>query len=173
MQKGLKAAWDSKTGKWVVSTVEGAAKTTGEVISKTAKELWDDCGSALSRGADDGAEAAGKARKVAPDSGPIHHIATNKNSISNLRGGPWTPRFEPILKKAGMTLEDAANKIRVPGHAGPHPEAYHQEVFDRLRAATNGLSGADYKSALLKELDVIAGEATTVGSRLNKLLTGG
>jgi hypothetical protein len=72
-----------------------------------------------------------------------------------------------------MTLKDAANKVRVPGHHGPHPEAYHQAIYDRLRAATNGLSGRAYKDALCKELDAIAKDAATVGSALNKLLTGG
>jgi hypothetical protein len=72
-----------------------------------------------------------------------------------------------------MTLEEAANKVRIPGHAGPHPEAYHQEILDRLQSATEGLKGAGYKAALLKELEVIAGEASRIGSRLNKLLTGG
>jgi len=78
-----------------------------------------------------------------------------------------------IFKKAGMTLEDAANKVRIPGHFGPHPEKYHQLIFDRLTKATKGLSGQDYKDALLKELDAIAREAQTAGSVLNKLLTGG
>ena len=60
----------------------------------------------------------------------------------------------------------------LPGHAGPHSEAYHREIFDRLQSATDGLSGADYKAALSKELEVIAVEASAIGSRLDKLLTG-
>jgi hypothetical protein len=71
-----------------------------------------------------------------------------------------------------MTLEAAANKVRIPGHFGPHPEAYHQAIYDRLTAATNGLSGQAYKDALLKELDKLAKEAATYGTELNKLLTG-
>ena len=58
--------------------------------------------------------------------GPVHHIATNKNWDSPARGGPWSPRFEKLFKKAGMSLDDAANKVAVPGHRGPHPEAYHE-----------------------------------------------
>ncbi|NMG68097.1 hypothetical protein GPA19_24495 [Azoarcus indigens] len=50
----------------------------------------------------------------------IHHICTNKNCISAATGGPWTPRFEAIFDKAGMKLDDALNKIAVPGHKGPH-----------------------------------------------------
>ncbi len=104
--------------------------------------------------------------------GPLHHIATNKNWISTLRGGPWSPRFAAIFEKAGMTLEAAANKINIPGHAGPHPEAYHKEVFDRLRRAVNGLSGEAYKNALMNELNALSQEATTAGTELNKLLNG-
>ena len=71
-----------------------------------------------------------------------------------------------------MTLEDAANKVRIAGHYGPHPEAYHQLIFDRLTNATNGLSGPAYRDALLKELQAIAREAQKVGSVVNRLLTG-
>ena len=48
-----------------------------------------------------------------------------------------------------MTLEDAANLVWIPGHAGPHPEAYHLEIYRRVMAATDGLSGNAYKEALL------------------------
>ena len=102
---------------------------------------------------------------------PDHHIATNKNWVSSLRGGPWSPQFEKLFKKAGMTLEDAANKIKLPGHHGPHPEQYHREIFRRLTDATGRKDGAEYKSALLKELEVIAKEVETPGTLLNKLLT--
>ena len=70
-----------------------------------------------------------------------------------------------------MSLDDAANKIAVPGHKGPHQQAYHQEVFDRLRGATKGLEGDAYGAALRSELDAIGQEAVTAGTNLNKLLT--
>jgi hypothetical protein len=108
----------------------------------------------------------------AQTSGSVHHIATNKNWVSTLQGGPWSPIFDKIFKKAGMTLEDAANKVSIPGHYGPHPEAYHQAIFEKLSNATDGLSGQAYKDALLKELAVISQQVQTVGSKLNKLLTG-
>jgi hypothetical protein len=59
-----------------------------------------------------------------------HHLATNKNSISALRGGPWTPRFEDFFEMAGMrncgtisrcksrlvtALEQLADEICTPG----------------------------------------------------------
>ncbi len=103
---------------------------------------------------------------------PIHHIATNKNWVSTLTGGPWSPQFEKIFQKAGMTLEDAANKVAIPGHAGPHPEAYHRAIFDRLSNVTDGLSGQAYKDALLNELGQISQDAQTLGNPLNSLLTG-
>ncbi|MBZ0143937.1 MAG: AHH domain-containing protein, partial [Rhodocyclaceae bacterium] len=103
--------------------------------------------------------------------GPWHHGMTNKNWVSTLRGGPWSPRFAAMAKKAGMTLDDLANKVRVPGHFGPHPEAYHQAVFDRLTAATQGLSGDAYGTAFRTELAAVLTESATEGSVLNLLLT--
>ncbi len=101
---------------------------------------------------------------------PIHHICTNKNCVSLARGGPWTPRFEAIFQKAGMNLDDALNKIAVPGHKGPHPEAYHQAVFRRLESATSGLNGGAYRHALRTEMQAIRGELQTPGSLLNQLV---
>ncbi len=37
-----------------------------------------------------------------------------------------------FFDKAGMSMEDRANKVPIPGHKGPHPEEYHKEVFRRL-----------------------------------------
>ena len=103
---------------------------------------------------------------------PEHHLMTNKNSISKARGGPWTPRFEQMAKRAGMTLDDARNKVRIPGHKGPHPQKYHEAVFERLNQATEGLSGKKYAEAFAKELEAIRTEAATPGTFLNDLLTG-
>ena len=83
---------------------------------------------------------------------PLHHLMTNKNWVSTLRGGPWSPRFADLAKKAGMTLDDVANKVPVPGHRGPHPEAYHQAIFDRLTSTTRGLSDKAYSTAFREEL---------------------
>jgi RHS repeat-associated protein len=102
---------------------------------------------------------------------PEHHLGTNKNSKSKARGGPWTPRFEEIFNRAGMDLEHSFNKWKIPSHKGPHPEAYHQAVYDRLLAATRGLSGTQYRQALQEELRQIGLEAATPGSPLNRLLT--
>ncbi|MBK8257907.1 MAG: VCBS repeat-containing protein [Polyangiaceae bacterium] len=102
--------------------------------------------------------------------GQVHHVMTNKNRVSSSNGGPWTPRFEDMAKKAGMTLEDAANKVRVPGHKGPHSQAYHEAVYKRLEQATDGLTGEAYSKAFTSELDAIRTELQTEGSTMQKLL---
>jgi RHS repeat-associated protein len=111
-----------------------------------------------------------QAGRVAEEEAELHHLATNKNWISTLRGGPWSPRFQAIFEKAGMTLEDAANIVSIPGHFGPHSEEYHQYIFKRLTAAVEGLEGQAYKDALVSELKALAAEATKVGTALWRLL---
>ena len=75
---------------------------------------------------------------------------------------------EPLY--VSLTLDDAANRARIPGHRAPHPQAHHEAVFDRLRTATRGLEGDAYSSAFSAELDAIRTEAATAGSVLNRLL---
>jgi RHS repeat-associated protein len=101
---------------------------------------------------------------------PIHHICTNKNEISEARGGPWTPRFEAIFKKAGYDLDDDINKIGIAGHAGPHPEEYHTEVLQRLQDAVKGKSGEAYKKAFEDEMESLRKDVTNPDHKLNKLL---
>jgi len=103
-----------------------------------------------------------------------HHIATNKNNVSTARGGPWTPRFKTFFDKAGLDINKGSeNLVNVINHKGPHPEAYHQLVFDRLTTATQGLKAntAAYKTAVTNTLQAIGTEAQQVGSTVNKLLT--
>jgi hypothetical protein len=123
------------------------------------------------RGLDAANDRFGALLLVASVAAPSHHLATNKNSVSAVRGGPWTPRFARIFERAGMSLDDASNRIEVLGHRGPHPREYHQTVFDRLTQATEGLVGAEYRAALVNELRAIAADVTTPGSPLNKLVT--
>jgi RHS repeat-associated protein len=102
---------------------------------------------------------------------PLHHIATNKNSVSTAAGGPYTPLFEAMFKKAGLSLDDTFNKIRVPGHQGPHAE-YNRLVYERLVAALRGLKGDAYRVALEKEITAIGVETAKKGTLYNRL-TGG
>lgn len=104
--------------------------------------------------------------------GTVHHICTDKNTVSASEGGPWTPLFERIFKKAGMSLRnDPVNKVRIRGHAGPHPEAYHQKVYDRVWDVTRRCNTeASCRRALTRELRQIAKELVTPGSDLRRLL---
>ncbi|EPX61951.1 putative lipoprotein [Cystobacter fuscus DSM 2262] len=103
---------------------------------------------------------------------PVHHIATVENEKSPARGGPWTPKLKKFFDKAGMSMEDDANKIPIPGHKGPHPEAYHQEVFTRLgRAVKTCGTTIQCREALTQELKLLAEQIQRAGSRLNKLVT--
>ena len=63
-------------------------------------------------------------------------------------------------------LNDPLNKVTVPGHKGPHPEAMHQEIYKRLSEASE--LGSEVFKQTLEELSK---EATEVGSWLNKILT--
>ncbi|MCY1073625.1 AHH domain-containing protein [Archangium lansingense] len=101
------------------------------------------------------------------------------------KGGLWAslspPRFamagggargSVIFKKAGMSLEDPANIVYLRDHKGPHPEAYHSEIFERLSNAVRTCrSQAECRTKLVSALDRIAGDVCTPGSQLNKLAT--
>ena len=104
--------------------------------------------------------------------GHEHHIATNKWWDAINKGGPWSPQFQKLFDRAGMSLDDAANKVRVKGHKGPHPEAYHKEVFRRLKDATADCSSIQQcREALVTELRALAMEISTPGTKLNRLVT--
>ncbi|AKJ06015.1 AHH domain-containing protein [Archangium gephyra] len=106
------------------------------------------------------------------EEGQLHHIATVENETSTLRGGLWTQRLKTLFDKAGMSMEDVANKVRIRGHKGPHPEAYHQEVFDRLKSAVATCqTTAQCRESLKRQLRRLAEELQREGSRLNKLVT--
>ncbi|MCP3137512.1 AHH domain-containing protein [Pyxidicoccus xibeiensis] len=101
-----------------------------------------------------------------------HHIATNKWWDSFNLGGPWSPRFQKLFDRAGMSLDDAANRVRVPGHKGPHPQKYHEEIYERLEDSMEGCRSIQRcREVLVGELQVLAREITTAGSRLNALVT--
>jgi RHS repeat-associated protein len=103
--------------------------------------------------------------------GPLHHIATNKNEK---RGKKWTKRYKPFFDKAGLDMDGPENKVYVPGHKGPHPDDYHQHVFDKLSDATEGINHrtnpAEYKNAVKKALSEVASDAQTPGSQVSNWL---
>src|SRR5262249_51262463 len=94
----------------------------------------------------------------------------DKNSTSTSNGGPWTPRFEALFEKAGMSMQDPDNIVNVVGHRGPHPEAYHEEIYRRLIAATRGLSGKAFGVAFRAELRAMGAEIATPGTYLHALV---
>ncbi|NVJ02416.1 AHH domain-containing protein, partial [Myxococcus sp. AM009] len=103
-----------------------------------------------------------------------HHIATNKNDVSKARGGPWTPRFKAIFKRAGMELKDPENIVPVAAHRGPHPREYHEQVLFTLEEATSTCRTiVQCREALTRALNRLAREVTTPGTRLNTLVTSG
>ncbi|WIG94027.1 AHH domain-containing protein [Myxococcus sp. SDU36] len=103
-----------------------------------------------------------------------HHIATNKNDVSKARGGPWTPRFKAIFKRAGMKLKDPENIVPVAAHRGPHPREYHEQVLFTLEEATSTCRTiVQCREALTRALNRLAREVTTPGTRLNALVTSG
>ncbi|MBN8233550.1 AHH domain-containing protein [Corallococcus macrosporus] len=106
--------------------------------------------------------------------GPKHHIASDKFSTSTANGGPWTPRYQQLFDKAGMSLNAPENQVHVPGHKGPHPQEYHEEVFERLRLATSTCRTIQQcRVDLTEALRILAKELTTENSWLNKLVTRG
>nr|WP_284668260.1 AHH domain-containing protein [Myxococcus sp. SDU36] len=129
---------------------------------------------AMGAGASPGA-VVGAARGVQGDpEGEIHHICTNKNYKSDKEGGPWTPRFREIFDKAGMSLNDPANLIRIKGHQGAHPREYHESVHGRLLEIVLGCRGvAMCRRALERELAAIARELVKDGSKLRGLVRKG
>ncbi|WP_342373975.1 AHH domain-containing protein [Myxococcus stipitatus] len=106
--------------------------------------------------------------------GARHHIATNKNDKSKARGGPWTPVFRKLFKKAGMELKDPENIVDVRGHKGPHPQDYHDTIFVRLTGAMGTCrTVVACRQALTSELRRLAIEVRTPGTELHRLLTQG
>ncbi|QRN96166.1 AHH domain-containing protein [Archangium violaceum] len=89
-----------------------------------------------------------------------------------MRGGPWTPRFEKIFAKAGMSLDARENQVYLEAHQGPHPEEYHDEVYERLREAVSRCrTQQSCRARLVDALGRIADEVCTPGSRLHRLVT--
>ncbi len=62
----------------------------------------------------------------------LHHFASNKHSY-------WTPQYEDIISKYGLKLNEAwnLNPFSTQYHSGPHPEAYHQWVFEQMTQAAH------------------------------------
>ncbi|MFL5344065.1 MAG: AHH domain-containing protein [Hyalangium sp.] len=103
-----------------------------------------------------------------------HHIGTIANRKSALRGGPWTPLLEELFAKAGMRLKDPENIVSVEGHQGPHPQRYHEIIYERIdEALAECRTIAECRANLTDALRKLAREITTPGTELNRLVTEG
>lgn len=148
------AALQSATTAHIVA--DGTLVITGAALGTAASALGRAC-------------ADGSAKK---EGYQWHHLATDKNEVSLNQGGPWTPRFKRIFAKAGMGLSNEENKVYLSGHLGPHPEAYHAAVFERLRQAVEDCATVEAcRQSLISELRRIAQEVCNPSSRLHQLLT--
>jgi HNH/ENDO VII superfamily nuclease len=146
-----------------VSVADGTVVLMGVTASTTTVAV----ASAVSS-----ARTTGACAESGQDGHQRHHLCTNKNDISENSGGPWTPRFEEFFERAGMSLDDPANIVYLRDHKGPHPEAYHREIFRRLDDALRGCRPpVECQAKLVRALDAIAGEVCTAGSTINKLVT--
>ncbi|NOJ94847.1 AHH domain-containing protein [Corallococcus coralloides] len=103
--------------------------------------------------------------------GQVHPICTNKNVVSPVSGGPWTPLCEEVFSRAGLSLDDVANKVGLGGHQGPHPREYHQAVLDRLQKALGRCKTEETcRGRLMEELARIAGDLLTPGTDLRQMV---
>jgi hypothetical protein len=71
----------------------------------------------------------------------IHHI-----------GSRYDDRMKALFDEAGLDIESAYNKVKIPGHQGPHGDGYNDYIYQRLRAVTDGKSGPEFTAALKEEL---------------------
>ena len=78
-----------------------------------------------------------------------HHLCSDKHRTV------YTRQFVRLFRPAGLSLRDRRNKVLLPGHKGRHSPRYHQYVLQALEAATEGLSGSDYRAALCGALAVL------------------
>jgi hypothetical protein len=148
-------AWGTATAAQAVSA-EGALVVAGVAAGSAGAALRSACSDGTAK----------------PPGYETHHLATVENGKSTLRGGPWTPLFEELFARAGMSLQDPANKVNLFGHFGPHPEEYHAEVFRRLREAVEDCrTQQQCRSKFVEALRKIADEVCTPGTKLHRLIT--
>ena len=103
-----------------------------------------------------------------------HHIATIRNDVSTARGGPWTPRFRRLFKKAGMELDEVENIVPIQNHKGPHPEDYHKYIHKELARVLNTCRSIEQcRVVLTAELRRLAKQIATPGTELHQLVTQG
>ncbi|MCA9131000.1 MAG: GxxExxY protein, partial [Planctomycetales bacterium] len=69
-----------------------------------------------------------------------HHIVSHYANANRGFAQAWSQMGQRILTQAGIGVHSLKNKINLLQHKGPHPELYHQRVFERLEAVTRRLT---------------------------------
>jgi hypothetical protein len=87
-----------------------------------------------------------------------HHLVsyfanTTRGWVQN-----WSQLAQGILRNADIGLHSQLNRVLLLIHKGPHPELYHQRVYERLEIAVRGLTPHTdaYTKAVRDELAEIA-----------------
>jgi hypothetical protein len=105
------------------------------------------------------------------EGGTPHRIAT-RSDLRSARKKAWTPRFVELFARAGMSLKDPLNQIYMQDHAALHPEAYHQEIYDRLQATMDGCGDRETCGEVLRmALRRLAAELCTPDTPLSSLVS--
>jgi hypothetical protein len=105
------------------------------------------------------------------EGGTPHRIAT-RTELRSAKKKAWTPRFVELFARAGMSLKDPLNLIYMQDHATPHPEEYHQEIYDRLQATMEGCGERETCGEVLRmALRQLAAELCTPDTPLSSLVS--
>jgi hypothetical protein len=102
------------------------------------------------------------------EGGTPHRIATRTRLREFGMHKAWTPLFEKLFARAGMSLNDPLNVIYLQEHASPHPDAYDQEIFERLQATLESCGDQETCAAVLRmALRRLAAELCTPDTALS------
>jgi hypothetical protein len=77
-----------------------------------------------------------------------HHIVSKYLNLGRGWTQAWSEKAQKILRKAGVGIESALNKVNLAVHKGPHPELYHKRVYQLLAKAVKGKTGTAYTEAV-------------------------
>jgi hypothetical protein len=109
---------------------------------------------------------------VAKEEGGTPHPIATRSDLGRARKKAWTPRFAALFARAGMSLKDPLNLIYMQEHASPHPEVYHQEIYDRLQATLEGCGDRETCAEVLRmALRRLAAELCTPDTPLSSLVS--
>jgi hypothetical protein len=97
----------------------------------------------------------------------VHHVVSRYSNATRGWARNWSELARAILAEAGVGVESQSNKLRLPGHWGPHPELYHRVVFERLQRAAEGRTGAELTEKVRQELQKIMEDLLADPSRLS------